>query len=233
MFPDKIEKMVLDGVADYYDYMSTNWTKNLIEAEAGYNKFFEYCASSSRCALNTPGSTADSIRTRVTSLLENLRKEPIPVVTDTGYNMITYSFIYQLTFSSLYAPVTSFEFLATCLAALEVGDTDPIMHLIRESGALPRLTCDAGVIDSGKEAAVSVLCGEGDPVNDTPEMFREYYENLKKQSPHGADVWSTIRETCNGWKGRAKERVTKFGGQTSKPILFVGNTRDPVTPATK
>ena len=65
------------------------------------------------------------------------------------------------------------------------------------------------------------------------EDFKIYLANLERRSPTIGAIWAqNNRLACTGWKIRPTWRFTgPFGGNTSAPILFVGNTRDPVTPA--
>lgn len=62
-------------------------------------------------------------------------------------------------------------------------------------------------------------------------------DNLKiqeSQSYIGGEYWETDRIACLGWSIKGKERFAgPFGGCTKNPVLFVSNTRDPITPLSK
>ena len=50
-------------------------------------------------------------------------------------------------------------------------------------------------------------------------------------SPTIGDIWGSIMLPCNKYTVRAMHRYTgPWQGDTSHPVLFIGNTADPVTP---
>lgn len=231
IFPDKVERLVLDGVVDAGDYMSGNWSKNLIDTEKGVDKFYEYCAASENCALNTGNSTETELRERAAKVLKTLKRTPIAASVNGQLQIISYSYVIKFMFRTLYHPLYTFPGLADVLAALEKGDsTNAVKKMQNTLPAIPRLTCDAEFAPNRMEAGEAILCSDADRITDGNEEYIEYYKKLKKQSPAGADSWALIRASCLGWGFEAVERITDFGAKTKSPILFIGNTRDPVTP---
>lgn len=65
-------------------------------------------------------------------------------------------------------------------------------------------------------------------------MFQKYYEYATKviaQSSLIGERWATIQLPCTAWHARPNWRYEgNFCNVTAHPILFVGNTIDPVTP---
>jgi hypothetical protein len=81
-------------------------------------------------------------------------------------------------------------------------------------------------------ANMAVACGDGDDnTNLTKAEFSEHVAHLEKLSPSVGALWSALRMNCAGWTIRPNHRYAgPWTGNTSHPILFIGNTADPVTP---
>jgi pimeloyl-ACP methyl ester carboxylesterase len=80
MFPERIQRAVLDGVADSHDYMAGGWSTNLRDTDILFVKFAEYCYEGGReeCAIwdeDGPAVIADKIGTSFQVLI----KSPIAV----------------------------------------------------------------------------------------------------------------------------------------------------------
>ncbi|OAP56870.1 hypothetical protein AYL99_08982 [Fonsecaea erecta] len=92
------------------------------------------------------------------------------------------------------------------------------------------------------EAGVSILCGDGDDITFRSKGdFTKYLDLLLSQSPLVGSVWAEITLHCIHWpatnRPSAKNRFTgPFQSNLSdydprgSPLLFIGNTADPVTP---
>ncbi|KIW26916.1 uncharacterized protein PV07_06704 [Cladophialophora immunda] len=92
------------------------------------------------------------------------------------------------------------------------------------------------------ESAVSILCGDGDDITFRSKGdFTKYLDLLLSQSPLVGSIWAEITLHCIHWpaanRPRAKNRFTgPFQSNLSdydrrgSPLLFIGNTADPVTP---
>ena len=96
----------------------------------------------------------------------------------------------------------------------------------------------------GLEASTSILCGDGEDItSDTKADFLSYLSLLKNQSTLVGPNWAQITLSCRQWPNsqRPAKRNRFTGPFTSKweeyqqdgrasPLLFIGNTADPVTP---
>ncbi|EIN05294.1 hypothetical protein PUNSTDRAFT_146126 [Punctularia strigosozonata HHB-11173 SS5] len=77
MFPDKVERMVVDGVFNATDYYSAQWSSNLRDTDKIPEMFYETCAQAGPdlCALFAPDSA--SVKARVEALFDSLKRRPI------------------------------------------------------------------------------------------------------------------------------------------------------------
>lgn len=239
MYPDRIERMILDGVVYPPDYLHTHWTENLHDTEKTMQSFYELCASAgpSSCALAKDTSTPADIQARVESIVSGLYHNPLPLSLPVP-DVVTYSDVKMIIFSALYMPVSTFRPLAHLLATIEQGEGEELTAPFS-----PFHSCSCNAVCNQKsnktrtapddgEAQMAIACGDGDPQNGfNVTFFEQYWRDLDRRSPTIGAYWASIRLTCSGWKIRPKYRYTgPYGGDTSFPILWIGNTADPVTP---
>ena len=245
MFPNRIERLVLDGVVDAPDYLKTLWTDNLVDTEKDMQTFFDLCAEAgpSKCALASKDDSPADTRAKFDGILKKLYHNPLPV---TGLipEVVTYSDIKDLVFASLYTPLQSFPYMANLLSEIDKGNGTLFAKLLRpyHSYSCPSNTADK--IGSRGDplhnqsnllnyfATFAIACGDGDPVtNETIESFDAYWQHLVNLSPSIGAMWSELRLSCSAWGVRPLYRFTgPYEANTSHPILWIGNTADPVTP---
>ncbi|KJA18178.1 hypothetical protein HYPSUDRAFT_45494 [Hypholoma sublateritium FD-334 SS-4] len=232
MFPDKVERIVIDGVVDAEDYYKTLWAHNLLDTDKAMNMFFSDCADAGPylCAFWAP--TAADIERNLTTIFTSLSARPISVHTNTSYGIVDYTLLHHLIFGALYFPYATFPKLAQALAALTTGDARPIYEMAIPA---PKFECSCDE-NSGRayasvpDATMAILCNDGDVVPGDLDATQAYYDMMTKSSKWG-DIWSNIRMGCVGWPSFPKNHFQgPFDANTSHPILIIGNTADPVTP---
>ena len=79
MYPDKVKRVVVDGVYDAENYRATLWNTNLVDADAAYQSLFDYChrAGPEKCAIYEPEPS--KIRQRYFQVLDNVKRDPVAV----------------------------------------------------------------------------------------------------------------------------------------------------------
>jgi pimeloyl-ACP methyl ester carboxylesterase len=262
IYPNRVGRMVLDGVANADDYYHTNWSPALRDADKVMLKFYQYCseAGPEKCALNIGNVSASSLQQSVESLLSTIRKDPISVP---GYStrsptIITYSDLMALFAEMLYNPLQHFAEMAELLADVVHGN-GTAFAVYKQNNQKP--TCPFGEIpdkDSGlcqppdwgiEKKGSAILCADGiDVTNSTKADFKSTVNSSYQRSKFLGEYWSTITLPCIHWKVRPKWGITagktitlklsiktnmrldEIKGDTSHPILWIGNTLDPVTP---
>ncbi|EJD49549.1 hypothetical protein AURDEDRAFT_161106 [Auricularia subglabra TFB-10046 SS5] len=234
MYPTKIERMVLDSVLEPETYYRTTWDRNLLTTDAALDYFFTSCAASPSCAFQPPGggATARELRARFDQIMDGLRRKPVAVVQGDVYGLVDWPLMRLLVFGWLYQPYGTFPLLARVLAGLAHGDGTLAFAL--GGGDDSTWTCGCAPAPAppplaAAEVSAAISCGDGDPVRDSLEELEAWHRSQEAISSF-ADM-NTARVLCSGWKLHAKNRFEgPLAANTSRPILFMGNTADPVTP---
>lgn len=248
MFPLRIDRMVLDGVCNAHDYFFGSWFSNLSDADLILERFFQYCADAGpeKCSFYSAGGAAE-IKRVYEELLHGIFEHPrvVPSSRTRGPDVITWSDVKSMVRLGMYQPLIYSEMVADLLTSLHLGngslfaDFKAMENAISCPGADCKFAgpfseeCNEG--DNGADATLAVLCTDGPGLGDIDEKsFQEYWHALQEQSRVLGDWWAHTRLGCVGWKTRARNRFEgPFAGNVSHPILFIGNTLDPVTPLAK
>ncbi|KAJ7269773.1 TAP-like protein-domain-containing protein [Mycena rebaudengoi] len=232
MFPDKVERLVIDGVVDAENYFDALWSNNLMDADKAMQTFFDECAAAGEeaCAFYAP--TPDAISQKLNTLIDTIHARPVPVRTDLGYGLVDYELLRMIILACLYAPHALFAPLAVGLAALEIGDGSSLFNLF----AIPAFQCSCepfpGVEPAASlDAQLAIICNDGKAVPSAFEDSQRHYENMVNTSSWGSTIFASIRIACSGWPAIPQNHFRgPVTGNTSFPMLLIGNTADPVTP---
>jgi hypothetical protein len=150
MFPDKIGRLVVDGVMDVEDYFMgmslvcpltyqtlTNpvdrWSDEMRDSDVALNLFYEACAEAGPDACALHDADAAKIYFRMEKVFKELQERPIAVPPQrnttslqSDYGVVDYGMVRVFVFFFLYAPyagrTTSAASLAAALAAMEKRD---------------------------------------------------------------------------------------------------------------
>ncbi|KAJ3514621.1 hypothetical protein NMY22_g14669 [Coprinellus aureogranulatus] len=232
LYPDNIERFIIDGVVDAEDYYSAGWFSNLVDTDKTMSLFFNSCADAGPAKCPFHSSDPEDIRRNLTELYDRVRREPIPVKTNSFYKVygvVNYSILRGAVFQSLYSPYLAFQRLAHALAELAAGDGTALLAML--GTGIYKCSCDplAHDMDPVIDGRAAIACNDGDEVPRSLIKLEEYWEKLASVS-EWADVWGFIHTNCVGWPKNKKPFRGPFVGNTSFPILVIGNTADPVTP---
>ncbi|KAF7433702.1 hypothetical protein PC9H_005665 [Pleurotus ostreatus] len=212
LFPDRISRLVLDGVVDAEDYYATLWSKNLLDADKTLQIFFDDCfkGGPDLCPFYEPSPQA--ISRKLDDLTRATFLRPVPVLTGISYGLVDYARLQMSIFQSLWSPYALFPQLAQGLADLINGNGTTLYQIMEQ----PLFDCSCGtptpptiIADGG----IAISCTDGQEVRDTVDELELYLQGLLRDSQWG--------------EGMAKARKETF---PSHPILWIGNTADPATP---
>ncbi|PWY78492.1 alpha/beta-hydrolase [Aspergillus sclerotioniger CBS 115572] len=235
LFPDKVKRMILDGVVDSYAFTGTRWPRGFLQdAEKVVDHFYNTCFEAKEsCALYKLGyASPDDIRNSI-QLIFNMMKEA------------------PLYLTPCYSPVIFFPLVAEDLDQLSRGQYTDIVNNNPElvgPAALRNAPCDDAIGGSdpvkywdyaAMETGFSVICGDRvDVRNTTAEELARYIQQMVAESPSIGSLWATFYAQCAGWPYRARWafhgpfRTPPPGTETgpNAPLLFLSSEFDPVTP---
>lgn len=256
MFPGRMGRVILDGVADIDDYMTASWSKNLLDTEKIVDSFYDSCFEVTKdCALwKESDISSDDIRSRVNALIVDLDANPRTIVPNNGEStvrVVTGNDIRETFRQPLYSPIpTGFTNLAINIAAALKGNYSlvggPLLPPLRDACQID----DQGT-PSTMETTSSIACGDAYYAHEDASphygavgfsfaYWQAYVEKLRMQSPTFMPFWSRFSSSCSGW--RVKPKWGFKGPWTTPPaslddddapdapILFTSSRLDPVTP---
>ncbi|KXX79857.1 Carboxylesterase A [Madurella mycetomatis] len=238
MFPDRIDRMILDGVLNPHEYYNA-WYDACshmpfgstgadipcrdIEWFTGTDKtfsgFFRACVENpNMCALANGNSTAEELEAAVYEYLETqLKYNPIPI----DEFLIEYGIAKKIILGALYSP-SQWPMLAAGFNAMLTQNSTALREIFQPAS-------DSG-ISTGDEALIGIRCGDKSARLSSLQDFRPILDQLHGMSRLAdAPMWLLIQ--CAQWKMAAKERYSgDLNANTRHPVLLIGNTFDPVTP---
>jgi hypothetical protein len=179
MYPDKVGRVVLDGVYDAASYRTATWSTNLEDTDAVIKAFFYFChrAGPSKCQLYDP--SVAKIQHRVDVIIDSLSQAPIPIpFAPRGPIVMTKEMLQMLTFKSTYVPIPMFEVLADTIIAIETHNLTALPDIIeRHLDSSVRCDCERTYPWLEANQAMSAIsCGDGDEVMDEPGRFETHFE---------------------------------------------------------
>ena len=222
LFPERIGRAILDGVADAVDYAaSPGWLSNLQNTDEALHLLYRYCfEGSSACPLfDKSDASPASIEFRVNEFLKNLAQNPMPTVHNGTTELISYADVRQVIFRSTYGLTQYYPMLAQLLSDLMVGNATLMVPRLRHV-ALPEdqdkpdkepptkkpniqeeaVPFPDDHYDHGDEATAAILCGDGDSLTSfTKPQFVKYITDLKSESELFGSLWAEIKLTCTHW----------------------------------
>lgn len=241
MFPDRVGRLVLDGVVSAHDYNNGLAQGSLHDTERDMKSFYTFCFISGPavCPIATGSSSFEEIEERTQRIIKSLYHNPIALNTFIGPEIFTYSDLKTIIFAGLYSPTLVFPVLSQIISAVEAGrgpllETLAIALHTTHVYTCPALNDTAKPADNFGVALDAILCGDGGSLVDSDiQSMEEYWQLLESISPTAGAIWAMLRMRCSGWPFRPLTswgRDSLFHGNTSHPILFLSATADPVTP---
>ncbi|KGQ12579.1 Putative hydrolase [Beauveria bassiana D1-5] len=260
LFPERVGRLILDGVVDAKDYSSgPGWITSTVDADNITSHFYTGChaAGASVCPLvQTSDKSGADIQARVEDYIAALADEPVPITTPGGgFSALTAADVRMAAAITSYSPGTSFKPLAASLADLLAGNATSFVQLLDKIGAFPHLRDACAVGDSIRvpvmqlavnEASIATRCADGEDVTGRNlTWWRDFVASESRTSKTFGSFWSKIRLPCAGfrfprhWSFNGPfttpryERTSRgrpVRGKPAAPLLFLSSRLDPVTP---
>ncbi|KAJ8092881.1 hypothetical protein PM082_023514 [Marasmius tenuissimus] len=231
MFPDKVERLIIDGVVDFQDYYTTKWLNGLEDVEEVQQWFFQSCkdAGPQSCAFYE--DSIDAMNSKLQGIYARLNEDPIPIRGNFSYGVVDYGLLHPVIFVAWYNPFALWRLLAVALQGLAEGDASVLWSVFD----VPLFECDCDpskhAFEHNQESLNAYLCNDGDAVPPEVEAARTHYQESAQLSSFGS-FWASFRISCSGWSPEIPKAQFRgpISGNTSFPMLIIGNTADPVTP---
>jgi hypothetical protein len=251
MFPDKIDKVVLDGVVNPFEYYTNtyvlphlpvslfqhlhgDWSFPSSEVElftdtaAAFSGFCSGCVEAPEACPLGRNMTATQLEESLYAAMESLKSNPLPIPSPDlpgGGFLLDYSTVKALIYGQLYFPSLWPDLANTIAAALfpEMADGG-------SSAGLGSLGGAPSTVSRDQEALAGIKCsdvlGSGKSLAEMLPVF-----SARHQISRFGDVADEVPARCAQWGLPAKERYDgDFRVKTQNPVLLIGNTFDPVTP---
>ncbi|KAI0917846.1 hypothetical protein AcV5_002682 [Taiwanofungus camphoratus] len=234
MYPDKVGRVVIDGVYDAYNYRGSLWNSNLADTDAVVQSFYAFChrAGPVKCPLYE--STADKVQARVDTILRQLEEEPVATPFASGGPIVlTKKVLHEFMFRATYKPTAMFNTVADALVAVERNNQTALSSLASQLDVSFECKCkETPQWLAENEAFYAIACGDGDPVSYSPDNYTTYFNNLSAVSPFASPIWGIHYLQCTEWRIRPKWRYTGplAAANTSHPLLLISPQYDPVCP---
>lgn len=231
MFPQGVNRLIIDGVVDVPNYMEGLWSDNLKDTDGGFDGFFNECikAGPQACSLATQASDGNELKQKFLDLLEELKYHPIPVFLADVPQLLTFSMVLETFFIALYKPA-GWPKLADMINDVLNGNGTTFVNANGDS------TYHIPITPESEEANAAIACGDAlrEPSEKSwsIDQAKEHIRVLEADSALFGQFFADQGIKCIGsWKLRSNERHRgQFKSNTSYPLLTLGNDFDPVTP---
>lgn len=236
MFPDEVNRMLLDAVLESEGYASSDGFYNAVyDTDKILADFFKRCAKSEECEFSNYGNLSTrQVRQRFDRLAERMRDDPIRVFSEEGIQLYDEGYLKNSINSLLYGPLQAYSIMSYVLTFWEsIGKTE----LVDQVFGLPRRVCSKNpdllpAHPPRNEATLAIMCADVGPLNFTSfAEFKPQWKKLIARSQIGGPIWAYHLASCSGYAHTAAEHIVKHGAKTRHPILWTTTELDPVTPA--
>lgn len=240
LFPDRIQRMILDAVVDADDYYQGKWSNNIPDADAAVRTFFRDCHAGGSKVCQVWEETPEAIERRVEAIIDNLAALPISVSTGNRLRaprIVTVTDLKLLIGQSSYSPTILYPILSRALAELENGTATTLSSFTNTRPDLD--SCSPGGPQGYEiEPRYYIACNDANnrfnvsTLANYTSLVRQQYEMSKYLGEwwaHGTGV-ACRQIVVSPPESQIFPATFPSVNKTSSPILFVGNTYDPVTP---
>lgn len=239
LFPDRVDRMVLDGVLNFDDYYAADKDPraDIGDADLALNNSFQACFDAGRMHCALWSNSIDEIKERFEDADQRIHDMPLPVL---GYGLLTWSLWRSGVYNALYKHNEGFPLLAGGVLEILAGEAGPYLGAylqIVQSAVTSSLEWptdpDSGLKNSPNNGYF-ISCSDSGGLSTelSTEQLLDRYSRYQEVSSYFAGVSYQYAELC--WSARLRSNMRRPGAlarvDTANPVLFVGNTADPTTP---
>jgi hypothetical protein len=214
MYPERVGRMIIDGVMDPDDYYKADWLKNLQDTDKIIRQFCQYCAMAGpeKCPLYT-GTGTSSVETEayLNQILGDIKRNPIAVAASStrGPEVITYTDVKLMMVTALYEPYREIEPAFEVLSLLAQRNGSHLADLKQQSLSPVCLNRKCQVygpysnpcwLPNEWVSGIAIFSSDGNDVRGTTkEDHKAYVKQLERQSRWMGGPWAKNRMHCANW----------------------------------
>jgi pimeloyl-ACP methyl ester carboxylesterase len=223
LFPDRVGRMVLDGVLPVDISHEQATYDQLVAFEQAVQHFASDCAQSRDCPFF---GNADDVLAQLQDFLQRLDTQPLP--TKDGRELTESLGTYAVV-SHLYFPSIDYRRLRAALGeAVTQGDGSALVALVDER---VERSVDGRYLSNATDAFYAVTCIDL-PYDGTVDDVIRLADQWDKEAPTFGRTFAWGMLVCADWPASTTERITSntAGGANRNPILIVSTAGDAATP---
>jgi pimeloyl-ACP methyl ester carboxylesterase len=221
LFPERVGRMVLDGVLPTYLDQFQVTREQAEEFEVLLQYFVQQCLGQEDCPLT--GNVDQGVQ-QVQDFLLALDSRPL---VGRGGRELTEGLAAYAILTYLYFPESDFDQLRPALnAAMTLGDPDPLLEILDRR--LSR-TPDGRYSDNSTDAFYAVSCLDL-PVTASVEQIGEFAAELSNSAPTFGEALGWGALVCRNWPYQSAQKPDITAG-LAPPVMIVATEFDPATPA--
>ncbi|KAG9024090.1 hypothetical protein FS842_005530 [Serendipita sp. 407] len=249
MFPDRVGRVILDGVLDpekYGNRKPMKWAEvDVYDVDFALKSWTEACAGSQNCRFSTRNDTSSTLLTKIDTILNTAYEKydgSITAIDNLDWSYDTIAALMQ----ALLGSTMMVDQIGSILNASEqylFNLTQPSGKAVPPNisfpmGKSPYNTMPSyGVVppDVLSNIAVAVFCG--DTVDDGSTTTEDVFKETVRISQSVSKIFGSLyplhgpRALCHKWTSRAVERLPqKFNKQPKNVVLVLSTMADPITP---
>ncbi|KFA76446.1 hypothetical protein S40288_09885 [Stachybotrys chartarum IBT 40288] len=239
MFPDRVGRILLDGVLDTMEAVSPFMVNNTRDADKVLDQFFRYCHDAKDdCYFYRPGDSMLDGKRRYQSIVDSLEESPVGFLDPDEVRPIVFtaSDLQAAIFAFLYMGYHGFPTISIILNAAYEKNWGEIIGISRAPN-FPAM-CEAdkyswvpGFLDNPlDDSNLAISCADRlHLMNASLSEIKSAYLQMSQVSSFGGR-WMELTFRCNGWSINSSEPPIWIPSQptrpinTSFPLLFIGNT---------
>jgi hypothetical protein len=209
MFPNRVGRMILDGVVNAEQYYNNDWRDNVDQMDEAMEKFSTFCHSAGPEKCSFWGPTPANITARMDGIIYQLQTHPVPVNGVQSQDLptlVTYSDLKALFLNTIYVPLVKFPVMADILHQIERGDVSALSGMFYG-------------LNSTSDARLAIQCADSYRRNrlTTIEEFKSYVEYTISKSKYIGDIYPIYLETilCRSFRPQLPDSMVVQGRQPS------------------
>jgi pimeloyl-ACP methyl ester carboxylesterase len=199
MFPDRVGRVILDGVVDADYYVSPMWEESLLDVDKVMTSFFHFCHKAGReCALYRDGDRELDVQARFEEAYEKLRNNPMKGVNPGSLTptVFTHDILKFFIFRFLYSPIAAFPMMALILDMVHRGDERSLLSIFAAGNAINQdMFCSNQILSGyeGRDAQLAIMCSDKRyPVSPIPPPIKPIKTKANNSRTHSSTNPSPI-----------------------------------------